>query len=130
MPLIIIPAVCKEKGGPFGDPESCQKYGMGYVALSMAMGSIYIWTYVYNLMRVLSNSPVETPPSVESNYDSYKVPLISSKEEENNQKVSSHMHMISNYSFIKVGSDCVYMTGWEVGKSQAEIGFTVTKSQP
>ncbi|AAF20250.1 Protein PIN-LIKES 3 [Arabidopsis thaliana] len=86
MPLIIIPAVCKEKGGPFGDPESCQKYGMGYVALSMAMGSIYIWTYVYNLMRVLSNSPVETPPSVESNYDSYKVPLISSKEEENNQK--------------------------------------------
>ncbi|CAH8258365.1 unnamed protein product [Arabidopsis lyrata] len=87
MPLIIIPAVCKEKGGPFGDPESCQKYGMGYVALSMAMGSIYIWTYVYNLMRVLSNSPVETPPSVESNYDSYKVPLISSKEEEeDNQK--------------------------------------------
>ncbi|KAG7587270.1 Membrane transport protein [Arabidopsis thaliana x Arabidopsis arenosa] len=87
MPLIIIPAVCKEKDGPFGDPESCQKYGMGYVALSMAMGSIYIWTYVYNLMRVLSNSPVETPPSVESNYDSYKVPLISSKEEEeDNQK--------------------------------------------
>ncbi|KAG7590356.1 Membrane transport protein [Arabidopsis suecica] len=87
MPLIIIPAVCKEKGGPFGDPESCQKYGMGYVALSMAMGSIYIWTYVYNLMRVLSNSPVETPPSVESNDDSYKVPFISSKEEEeDNQK--------------------------------------------
>jgi len=39
MPLIIIPAVCKEKGGPFGDPESCQKYGMGYVALSMAVSS-------------------------------------------------------------------------------------------
>lgn len=39
MPLIIIPAVCKEKDGPFGDPESCQKYGMGYVALSMAVSS-------------------------------------------------------------------------------------------
>ncbi|KAF8084999.1 hypothetical protein N665_0688s0019 [Sinapis alba] len=84
MPLIIVPAVCKEKGGPFGDPEDCQKYGIGYVALSMAVGSVYIWTYVYNLMRVLSNSPIETQPSIESN--SCKVPLISSKEEDN-QKV-------------------------------------------
>ncbi|KAF3527041.1 hypothetical protein F2Q69_00050196 [Brassica cretica] len=85
MPLIIIPAVCKDKGGPFGDPENCNKYGMGYVALSMAMGSVYIWTYVYNLMRVLSNSPIETQPSIES---SCKVPLISSKEEEeDNHKV-------------------------------------------
>ncbi|CAA7013537.1 unnamed protein product [Microthlaspi erraticum] len=90
MPLIIIPAICKEKDGPFGDPESCNKYGMGYVALSMAMGSVYIWTYIYNLMRVLSsNPPSETQPSIESNYDdSYKVPLISSKEEEDNLKVS------------------------------------------
>ncbi|CAH2067597.1 unnamed protein product [Thlaspi arvense] len=82
MPLIIIPAICKEKDGPFGDPESCHKYGMGYVALSMAMGSVYIWTYVYNLMRVLSTSPIETQLSIESNYDSCKVPLISSKEED------------------------------------------------
>uniref|UniRef100_A0A1J3GF72 Putative transporter C5D6.04 n=1 Tax=Noccaea caerulescens TaxID=107243 RepID=A0A1J3GF72_NOCCA len=89
MPLIIIPAVCKEKDGLFGDPESCNKYGMGYVALSMAMGSVYTWTYVYNLMRVLSSNPsIETQPSIESNYDdSYKVPLISSKEEEDNLEV-------------------------------------------
>ncbi|XP_023642886.1 protein PIN-LIKES 3 isoform X2 [Capsella rubella] len=87
LPLIIVPAVCKEKGGPFGDPESCEKYGMGYVSLSMAMGSIYIWTYMYNLMRVLSSPPVEIPQSLESDYDSCKVPLISSKEEEDNNKV-------------------------------------------
>ncbi|CAG7904783.1 hypothetical protein IGI04_028957 [Brassica rapa subsp. trilocularis] len=86
MPLIIVPAICKERGGPFGDPENCQKYGMGYVALSMAMGSVYIWTYVYNLMRVL-NSPIQTQPSIESNYDTCKVPLVPSKEEEDNQKV-------------------------------------------
>ncbi|KAH0876046.1 hypothetical protein HID58_073408 [Brassica napus] len=35
------------------------------------MGSVYIWTYVYNLMRVL-NSPIETQPSIESNYDTCK----------------------------------------------------------
>nr|VDD64648.1 unnamed protein product [Brassica oleracea] len=101
MPLIIVPAICKERGGPFGDPENCQKYGMGYLSssttfrvLSMLyndtcyvyqMGSVYIWTYVYNLMRVL-NSPIETQPSIESNYDTCKVPLISSQEEDN-QKV-------------------------------------------
>ncbi|KAJ4883934.1 Auxin efflux carrier family protein [Raphanus sativus] len=82
MPLIIVPAICKQREGPFGDPENCQKYGLGYVALSMAMGSVYIWTYVYNLMRVL-NSPIQTQPSIES----CKVPLICSKEEEDNQKV-------------------------------------------
>ncbi|WRX30256.1 Membrane transport protein - like 10 [Theobroma cacao] len=36
MLLIIIPAVCKEKGSPFGSPEVCHSYGMGYVSLSMA----------------------------------------------------------------------------------------------
>ncbi|CAN8234397.1 unnamed protein product [Cochlearia groenlandica] len=91
MPLIIIPAVCKEKDGPFGDPEKCQIYGMGYVALSMAMGAVYIWTYVYNLMRVLSsNSSIETQQhlSIESNRDeSHKVPLISSQGEQDSKKV-------------------------------------------
>lgn len=37
MPLIIIPAICNEKGSPFGDPETCEKYGLSYVALSMAV---------------------------------------------------------------------------------------------
>jgi predicted permease len=46
MPLIIIPAICKEKGGPFGDSESCEKYGMGYVTLSMTAGTVYSWTYI------------------------------------------------------------------------------------
>lgn len=39
MLLIIIPAVCKEKGSPFGSPEVCHSYGMGYVSLSMAVCS-------------------------------------------------------------------------------------------
>ncbi|KAJ4715358.1 Auxin efflux carrier family protein [Melia azedarach] len=55
LPLIIIPAVCREKGSPFGDPEICYKYGMTYVSLSMATGVIYFWTYVYNIVRVSSS---------------------------------------------------------------------------
>ncbi|XP_077215877.1 protein PIN-LIKES 1-like isoform X2 [Tasmannia lanceolata] len=37
MLLIIIPAICKEKGSPFGDPDVCHTYGMAYVSLSMAL---------------------------------------------------------------------------------------------
>ncbi|CAH8389950.1 unnamed protein product [Eruca vesicaria subsp. sativa] len=45
MPLIIIPAICNEKGSPFGDPETCEKYGLSYVALSMAVCNHFLITY-------------------------------------------------------------------------------------
>ncbi|GJT81078.1 PIN-LIKES 3-like protein [Tanacetum coccineum] len=38
MILIIIPAVCKEKASPFGDPDVCYKYGMAYASLSVDCG--------------------------------------------------------------------------------------------
>ncbi|GAU28084.1 hypothetical protein TSUD_223250 [Trifolium subterraneum] len=40
LPIIIIPAICKDKGSPFGDPD---------------IGAIFIWTYVYNIMRISSS---------------------------------------------------------------------------
>ncbi|KAL5707307.1 hypothetical protein ACHQM5_025368 [Ranunculus cassubicifolius] len=55
MLLIIIPAVCKEKGSPFGDQDVCHKYGMAYASLSLAIGSIYLWSYVYNVVRISSD---------------------------------------------------------------------------
>lgn len=55
LPIIIIPAICKDKGSPFGDPDVCYQYGMAYASLSMAIGAVFIWTYVYNIMRISSN---------------------------------------------------------------------------
>ncbi|XP_028769609.1 protein PIN-LIKES 3-like isoform X2 [Neltuma alba] len=52
LPLIIVPALCKESNGSFGDVEVCYRNGMAYVTLSMAVGSIYIWSYVYNIVRI------------------------------------------------------------------------------
>jgi len=40
--MIIIPAICKEKGSPFGDPDICHQYGMAYAALSMAVCKMLI----------------------------------------------------------------------------------------
>ncbi|XP_044511067.1 protein PIN-LIKES 1-like [Mangifera indica] len=59
LPLIIIPAVCKERGSPFGDAHTCYNQGMAYSALSMAIGAIYMWSYVYNIMRICSNKRSE-----------------------------------------------------------------------
>ena len=39
--LIMIPAICKEKGSPFGSPDICETLGLGYVSLSMAVGVTY-----------------------------------------------------------------------------------------
>ncbi|KAJ4714002.1 putative Auxin efflux carrier family protein [Melia azedarach] len=56
MLFIIIPAVCKEKGSPFGDVDACYNNGMAYSALSMAIGAIYMWSYVYNIVRIYSSN--------------------------------------------------------------------------
>ncbi|OAY74350.1 putative transporter C5D6.04 [Ananas comosus] len=56
MLLIIIPAICKEKGSPFGEPAACHTYGLAYTSLSMAIGAIFLWSVVYNIMRLSSNT--------------------------------------------------------------------------
>ncbi|KAF5203418.1 Auxin efflux carrier-like protein [Thalictrum thalictroides] len=67
MLLIIIPAVCKEKGSPFGAPDTCHTFGMAYASLSMAIGAIYLWSYVYNIVRFYSTrqSAIEVSRSIE-----------------------------------------------------------------
>ncbi|KDP24916.1 hypothetical protein JCGZ_24294 [Jatropha curcas] len=55
LPLIIIAAICKEKGSPFGAPDVCYTYGIAYASLSMAIGAVFLWSYVYNIMRISSS---------------------------------------------------------------------------
>ncbi|KAL6844770.1 hypothetical protein ACP4OV_025429 [Aristida adscensionis] len=52
--LIIIPSLCKEKGSPFGASDVCQTYGLAYSSLSMAIGGVFLWTFVYNIVRATS----------------------------------------------------------------------------
>lgn len=35
--LIIIPAICKQNGSPFGDANACSTLGLSYVSYSMAV---------------------------------------------------------------------------------------------
>ncbi|CAN0865498.1 Protein PIN-LIKES 1 [Linum grandiflorum] len=61
MPLIIIPAVCKERGSPFGEVDTCYAHGLAYGSLSMAVGAVYMWSYVYNIMRIYSSRSYQGP---------------------------------------------------------------------
>ncbi|TVU10044.1 hypothetical protein EJB05_43549, partial [Eragrostis curvula] len=58
--LIVIPALCKEKGSPFGAPEACQTYGLAYSSLSLAIGAVFLWLIVYNIIRVTSKLAEES----------------------------------------------------------------------
>jgi len=37
LPIIIVPAVCKQSGNPFGDVNVCYKNALAYASLSMAV---------------------------------------------------------------------------------------------
>ncbi|KAI3798692.1 hypothetical protein L1987_33970 [Smallanthus sonchifolius] len=47
MLLIILPAVCKEKASPFGDPDVCYEYSIAYASLSLA---VCIFTYKVGIL--------------------------------------------------------------------------------
>ncbi|KAF7829068.1 protein PIN-LIKES 7 [Senna tora] len=51
LPIVIIPAICNEKGGPFGDRDSCRPAALSYSSFSMALGGVFIWTYTYQVIR-------------------------------------------------------------------------------
>ncbi|XP_027347882.1 protein PIN-LIKES 7-like [Abrus precatorius] len=51
LPVVIIPAICDEKGGPFGAPDDCRSRALSYSFFSLALGGVFIWTYTYQLIR-------------------------------------------------------------------------------
>ncbi|KAG5620746.1 hypothetical protein H5410_005964 [Solanum commersonii] len=81
--LIIIPAVCEEKNSPFGDSITCSTNGKAYASLSMAVGAVYIWTYIYNMIRASgsqhNNTSTQVPklPPMDMDHESQlALPLI------------------------------------------------------
>ncbi|KAE8715884.1 hypothetical protein F3Y22_tig00110159pilonHSYRG00092 [Hibiscus syriacus] len=90
IPLIVVPAICAEKGSPFGAPDICHTYGMAYASLSMAIGAVYLWSFVYNIVRVSSakvnneviksNSPGGSPLPTSCDQENYSDALLPSKD--------------------------------------------------
>ncbi|ESW30018.1 hypothetical protein PHAVU_002G117700 [Phaseolus vulgaris] len=51
LPIVIIPAICDEKGGPFGARDVCRNNALSYASFSMALGGIFIWTYTFQTIK-------------------------------------------------------------------------------
>lgn len=49
--IILIPAICKENGNPFGDHDTCTSLAISYASFSLALGGLYIFTITYQLVR-------------------------------------------------------------------------------
>ncbi|XP_020235381.1 protein PIN-LIKES 3 [Cajanus cajan] len=54
LPLIVVPAICKEQNNPFGDEAVCNRNGLAYASLSMAVGYTYAWSITFNIVRIYS----------------------------------------------------------------------------
>ena len=57
MLLIIVPALCKEKGSPFGDPDVCHTYGLAYASLSMAAS--FFLSFIQTSIQVIVESTLD-----------------------------------------------------------------------
>ncbi|XP_068646859.1 protein PIN-LIKES 7-like isoform X1 [Aristolochia californica] len=62
--LIVIPAICNEKGSPFGEPSICGLNGIAFSSFSMALSGIYVWTYIFHLIKT-SSQLFHQQPSIE-----------------------------------------------------------------
>ncbi|KAF1872065.1 hypothetical protein Lal_00012286 [Lupinus albus] len=50
LPVVIMPAICDEKKGPFGSRDECHTRALAYASFSLALGGIFIWTFTYQLV--------------------------------------------------------------------------------
>ncbi|KAJ8755799.1 hypothetical protein K2173_024344 [Erythroxylum novogranatense] len=73
--LIIIPSLCEEKSSPFGDSTVCSTYGESYAAFSMAVLAVYVWTYVYFVIRLYSTREAKGTNNVNEN----ELPVLPNK---------------------------------------------------
>ncbi|KAJ8641066.1 hypothetical protein MRB53_017760 [Persea americana] len=102
MLIIIIPAICKEKHSPFGNPEVCNKLGLAYSSLSMALGAMFMWLYVYNVMRISLSKKTTEDDEING------IPEVTPQPEALREQISTMV--ISSVSSVHVEDQCTLPT--------------------
>uniref|UniRef100_A0A803MHR4 Uncharacterized protein n=1 Tax=Chenopodium quinoa TaxID=63459 RepID=A0A803MHR4_CHEQI len=95
-PIILIPAICKEKGSPFGAIDVCETYALSYSSLSLAIGAVYIWSLVYNIVRMSAEEIARDKEAINSSGIPIQEPLLPCSE--NHCLAASHHQVIINSS--------------------------------
>ncbi|KAG0611653.1 hypothetical protein M758_7G155600 [Ceratodon purpureus] len=60
IPLVIIGAICREKGNPFEHPDTCNTNGVAYISFGQWVGAVIVYTYVYSML-----APPERPKELD-----------------------------------------------------------------
>ncbi|OMO59518.1 Auxin efflux carrier [Corchorus olitorius] len=112
LPLIIVPAVCKESNSPFGDSSTCSANANAYASLSMAVGAIFIWSYAYPIMRSYANSCTENDYNIsKQSLESCREALLpSSRDSIASEEYSGQESGITKISPLKKSSERIKMT--------------------
>jgi predicted permease len=50
IPLVIVGAICREKGNPFEDSETCNTNAVAYISFGQWVGAVIVYTYVYSML--------------------------------------------------------------------------------
>ncbi|XP_074264317.1 protein PIN-LIKES 7-like [Silene latifolia] len=86
--LIIVPAICREDGSPFGsDHDACASIGLSYASFSMALGGFFIWTYTYHLVK---SSSLKFKALIAAEEEAIKQPNKDLEANENSHLLSGH----------------------------------------
>ncbi|ESW06480.1 hypothetical protein PHAVU_010G051200 [Phaseolus vulgaris] len=96
LPLMVVPAICREKSNPFGDETVCYKNGMAYASLSLALASILVWSFAYNIVRIYSPKEICNEEKVDQITQN---PTFASESE---KKVIQYLKMLSKWSNLKL----------------------------
>jgi len=64
IPLVIIGAICREKGNPFEDSATCNTNGVAYISFGQWVGAVIVYTYVYYML-----APPENPTGLNNSTD-------------------------------------------------------------
>ncbi|XP_074311957.1 protein PIN-LIKES 6 [Silene latifolia] len=97
VPLVLIAALCRDTGNPFGDSEKCSQDGTAYIAYGQWVGAIILYTYVFEMLKPPPEGtfygdgghlPIKSQPH-NGNLDPEQVPLLSEETEPVASNVSS-----------------------------------------
>lgn len=82
VPLVLIAALCRDKGNPFGSPDKCSQDGTAYISFGQWVGAIILYTYVFNMLAPPPEGyygeaiPIKNGTQIE-NATPERVPLLS-----------------------------------------------------
>ncbi|KAK7406945.1 hypothetical protein VNO78_08581 [Psophocarpus tetragonolobus] len=113
LPIVIIPAICEEKGSPFGSSDVCRNNALSYASFSMALGGIFIWTHTIHTIksRSLKFKALKASEIVKVSNNDFDVNaetrLLKDKGSETEVPPSTYIGHTENQIFVDLDQSCV-----------------------